>query len=266
MPKISKDKEEKNNIVSSKKTPTKKQTSVEKNIKKEDISSKTVSNAAKKEKKPTTAKKVESKKINKNSRKSDKNSETIAKSKKSTASKTTKVVKAKKVATSKSKKQTVSKKKIEILEYYDLPYRYNQTVVKLLAQTPTTLFVYWDISDSDRENLIKSYGEKFFEETKPVLIIHNETNNYSFEVDINDFANSWYLHIPDSKCVYNIELGRRPIYKQNIQNNINHTKTNYIYITSSNELEAPNDHILFDKLGDTVYFRNVKTNIIEGKK
>ena len=232
MPKISKDKEEKNNIVSSKKTPTKKQTSVEKNIKKEDISSKTVSNAAKKEKKPTTAKKVESKKINKNSRKSDKNSETIAKSKKSTASKTTKVVKAKKVATSKSKKQTVSKKKIEILEYYDLPYRYNQTVVKLLAQTPTTLFVYWDISDSDRENLIKSYGEKFFEETKPVLIIHNETNNYSFEVDINDFANSWYLHIPDSKCVYNIELGRRPIYKQNIQNNINHTKTNYIYITS----------------------------------
>ena len=157
-------------------------------------------------------------------------------------------------------------KKIEILEYYDLPYRYNQTVVKLLAQTPTTLFVYWDISDSDRENLIKSYGEKFFEETKPVLIIHNETNNYSFEVDINDFANSWYLHIPDSKCVYNIELGRRPIYKQNIQNNINHTKTNYIYITSSNELEAPNDHILFDKLGDTVYFRNVKTNIIEGKK
>ena len=34
MPKISKDKEEKNNIVSSKKTPIKKQTSVEKNIKK----------------------------------------------------------------------------------------------------------------------------------------------------------------------------------------------------------------------------------------
>ena len=139
MPKISKDKEEKNNIVSSKKTPTKKQTSVEKNIKKEDISSKTVSNAAKKEKKPTTAKKVESKKINKNSRKSDKNSETIAKSKKSTASKTTKVVKAKKVATSKSKKQTVSKKKIEILEYYDLPYRYNQTVVKLLVCSISTI-------------------------------------------------------------------------------------------------------------------------------
>ena len=43
-----------------------------------------------------------------------------------------------------------TKKKVEIVEYYDLPYRYNQTVVKVLAQTPNTLFVYWDISDDDR--------------------------------------------------------------------------------------------------------------------
>ena len=33
---------------------------------------------------------------------------------------------------------------------------------------------------------------------------------YSFEVDINDFANSWYLNIEDAKCEYTIELGRRP--------------------------------------------------------
>ena len=38
-------------------------------------------------------------------------------------------------------------------EYYDLPYRYNKTVVKILAQTPTNLFVYWEISDDDREKL-----------------------------------------------------------------------------------------------------------------
>ena len=71
-------------------------------------------------------------------------------------------------------------KKINILEYYDLPYRYNQTVVKVLAQTPTTLFIYWDISDEDRNNFVKQYGENFFNDTKPVLIIHNKTMNYSF--------------------------------------------------------------------------------------
>ena len=80
------------------------------------------------------------------------------------------------------------------MEYYDLPYRYNQTVIRVLAQTPSTLFIYWDISDKDRKNFEKQYGENFFQETKPVLIVHNDTLGYSFEVEINDFANSWYLH------------------------------------------------------------------------
>lgn len=84
--------------------------------------------------------------------------------------------------------------KVNIVEYYDLPYRYNQTVVKILAQTPNILFVYWDISDTDRNNFISQYGENFFNNTIPVLLIINKTMNYSYEIQINDFANSWYLH------------------------------------------------------------------------
>ena len=105
----------------------------------------------------------------------------------------------KKATTTKNKKTTNSKTKKETfinnLEYYDLPYRYNQTIVKILAQTPNTLFIYWDISDTDRKNLETNYGNNFFEASNPVLIIHNETKNYTFEIEINDFANSWYLHL-----------------------------------------------------------------------
>ena len=101
---------------------------------------------------------------------------------KSTAKKATTTRKA----TGKTKKQ---EQFVDIVEYYDLPYRYNETVVKILYQTPNTLFVYWDISDKDRENYIKQYGENFFNITRPVLIIHNITMNYSFEVPIDDFAN-----------------------------------------------------------------------------
>ena len=144
-----------------------------------------------------------------------------------------------------------------VLEYYDLPYRYNQTVVKVLAQTPTTLFVYWDISDIDRENYKKQYGENFFEVTKPVLNIFNETMNYHFEVDINDFANCWYLNVNDSKCKYKIELGRRPIHTSV---SIPSVSNNYVPITSSNVIEAPNDHILIDQKQEMIYFKNVKTN------
>ena len=167
----------------------------------------------------------------------------------------TKKTTAKKVKTATAKKSTAKVKKtpVDIVEYYDLPYRYNQTVVKVLAQTPTNLFIYWDISDKDRENYKKEYGDNFFETTKPVLIIHNDTLGYSFEVDINDFANSWYLQVNDAKCDYRIELGRRPFaYNEKIN-------TDYIYVSTSNEIEAPNDRILFNKEQQMVYFKNVKT-------
>lgn len=195
-------------------------------------------------------------------------SKTISSTKKTSAKKTSqkkatkldnKTLATKKVSTSKkastsTKKKTRQKKEIAIMEYYDLPYKYNQTMVKVLAQTPTALFIYWEISASDIENYKKEYGEKFFETTKPVLIVHNTTLNYSFEVEINDFANSWYLHIDNSKSEYTIELGRRPIhYTENL-------KTYYIYFASSNKIEVPNDHILFNPLPQKITFKNVKTN------
>lgn len=217
------------------------------------------------EKKEPTTSKTKSTTSTKATPQTEKKSKTTTKSqakKTNTDKKTTKST-SKKSTTSKTTKKN-TKTKVEILEYYDLPYRYNQTIVKILAQTPNTLFVYLDISDEDKQNLVNHYGNEFFKQTKPVLIIHNETNNYSFEVDINDFANSWYLHISDSKCIYNIELGRKYINKNNYS--VTSSNQDYIYITSSNKLESPNDHILFNSLGDTVYFRNVKTNIVEGKK
>lgn len=172
--------------------------------------------------------------------------------KKNTTKNSKKTTKTTKTRTTSPKKK--SQPKNPIIEYYDLPQKYNQTVVKILAQTPQTLFIYWEISDDDLENYKKLYGENFFETTKPVLIVHNDTLNYSFEVEINDFANSWYLHINDSKSNYSVELGRRPFIKNN------NIKSDYIHISSSNKIESPNDHILFNNSQKMLYFRNVKTN------
>lgn len=203
-------------------------------------------------------------KINENS-KSSKSIKSVNKkeksSKKTTPSKVSKSSSAKKMSASTKKKTSTNNVEIindekipNIVEYYDLPYRYNQTVVKVLAQTPTNLFIYWDISDEDREQYVKEYGENFFETTKPVLIVYNDTLNYHFEVEINDFANSWYLHVNDSKCDYHVELGRRPFaFNENI-------KKDYIPITVSNKIESPNDRILLTLQPKTVSFRNLKTN------
>lgn len=211
-------------------------------VTKEVITNKAVSDTAKNVKKSTKSKSVNKKDV-------------VAK--KNTSTSVKKATTTSKKAVSKRN----SKAKIEIVEYYDLPYRYNQTIVKVLYQTPSTLFIYWDISDIDRNNFINKFGENFFNETKPVLIIYNDTLHYSFEIEIDDFANSWYLHINDSNCKYRVELGRRP---KQYNNNVS-IPNNYLPITDSNEIEAPNDHVLFDKNLKTVYFKDVKTNIITQK-
>ena len=194
--------------------------------------------------------------------------------KEKTAKKTTNKLKKAVTSTTPKTKSTAKKKAVtkkvktttplaEVVEYYDLPYRYNETIVKILYQSPETLFVYWDIADSDRENYIKQYGKNFFNITRPVLIVHNDTMGYSFEIPINDFANSWYLHINDSKCNYRIELGRRPNYynaevTKEIQEKIH---TDYIYVSTSNEIESPNDHVLFNtNENNTIKVRNVKSH------
>ncbi len=230
--------------------------------KSENLSSKTSTATKTTTKKTTTSKTkntvAESKKSNSTKKVSSK--KTPSKKVVNSKTKSNKKSTTSKVAKAKTTKATTKSKKIQILEafeYYDLPYRYNQTIVKILAQTPKTLFVYWDISDKDRENYIKQYGENFFNDTKPVLIVHNETMNYSFEIEINDFANCWYFNINDEKCKYSVELGRRPKEKHN--NYISITN-NYLYIASSNNIESPNGHILFEKEQNTIFYKNVKTN------
>ncbi|MCI8547142.1 MAG: DUF4912 domain-containing protein [Clostridia bacterium] len=176
-----------------------------------------------------------------------------------------KVVKIPSLAT---KRKSTSKKVkeeekdfVNILEYYDLPYRYNETVVKILAQTPKILFVYWDVSDNDREKYKEKYGEYFFNDTYPVLIVRNKTFNYYQEVEINDFANSWYISINDSRSEYSVELGRR--FKEYAKRNeiMPHKEdvNSLIHVTESNNLVMPNDRVLLNELQPQVKYRNVKT-------
>lgn len=205
--------------------------------------------------------------------------------KKATTKKTTqtkkddKKVKLEKILKPKKKtlaKKTVAKKTVEktyLPEYYDLPYRYNDTIVKILYQTPKRIFVYWDVSDQDRQRYINAFGEDFFEKTYPVLLVHNEELNYTFEVQINDFANSWYLDINDPKTKYVVQLGRKfkeiqreQINYQVVQDEKINLQNDFIYIADSNKLEIPNDRILFEKVPKKIIFRNVKTGEVVEKE
>lgn len=252
--------------------------------KKEEVSAKEV------EKIPREKVKKESKITTKTKTSSAKNKKDISISKTKSSKSSYKNKNTKSVKNTSLKKTKKNAEPVTVLEQYELPFRYNETIVKILYQTPNTLFVYWDISDKDRENYIKQFGEDFFNITYPVLIVHNDTMNYSFEVIINDFANSWYLRVNDSKCHYRVELGRKLINHfdvnkqeeitvdnaeniteenkaQIIKERINHLKNirekfknDYLFVSSSNAIELPNDHILFKtNENNTIKYRNIKT-------
>ena len=207
--------------------------------------------------KKSTAKKATTSKTS--AKKTTKTAEKKTTTKKASATKTTaKKATTKKTSTTKKSTRKASKKAeepIQVLEYYDLPYKYGNTIVKLLAQTPKTLFVYWEISDKDINNFKKQYGEDFFNVTKPILIVHNLTLNKTTEVEINDFANCWYLTTEDADCKFDIELARKFI-----SNNSKKAESEYLSVAKSNDLQSPNDHIMFEHLSSEVTFKNYKTN------
>jgi len=167
-------------------------------------------------------------------------------------------------------------------EYFDLPYRYNETIVKLLAQTPKRLFVYWDISDNDRKICIEHFGEDFFYQTVPFLKITNETQNYTFEVEVNDFANSWYININDDNCKYSIELYRKfrnndltveiqssiQDFNKKLSKTVSHAyaNNNYIFIASSNQMDVPAGKPFAVTYPRTITYKNIKTNELSYKE
>lgn len=159
-----------------------------------------------------------------------------------------------------------------LLEYYDLPFRYNETVVKILAQTPRRLFVYWDVADKDKQTYLNAFGDHFFEDTYPVLLVHNDNKNYTSEIPINDFANSWYLDISNPRDKYTIQLGRKfksytkPQINPEIEETNFRLSNDYLFIAMSNKLEVPNDHVLFEEFKPFVTYRNVRTYAEETKK
>lgn len=243
---------------------------------------------AKAEKEEKTVKKTKTVKAEKEEKPKKSKAVKEEKSKKEKVKKTTKAAKANSKKTVAKKSSAKTKKAVaklpsiemdlddnldediepvfeDIVEYYDLPYGYNNTVVKVLYQDPTTLFVYWEVSENDVDHFKKEFGDNFFYITRPVLIVHNNTQNYSFEVAINDFANNWYIHVDDAKCQYSVKLARIPSQSDVIYDYDNNRNTDFVEVSNSNIIEMPNDHVLFYNNGQKLYFKNIKTNAVSEK-
>ncbi|MBQ9267666.1 MAG: DUF4912 domain-containing protein [Clostridia bacterium] len=127
-------------------------------------------------------------------------------------------------------------------EYYELPIKYDETVVRLLVQSPKRMYVYWDISDQT----IQEFSKKYFDYAKstPILRIINLTKNYFYDIPIDPFANNYYIDVEDENCEYEVELGRTF-----------HDKFADIYM--SNHVTIPNSTPLpFENENEEILFKN----------
>lgn len=126
-------------------------------------------------------------------------------------------------------------------EYYELPSKYNKTVVRLLVQSPTRMFVFWEVSDESIKNF-NAHNAKY-SDSVPILKIKNMTMNYSYDMEIDPFTNNYYIEVKDPDCVYEVELGRK-------------YKNDFINIYTSNTAKIPRSSPVPIGLSEEVIYRN----------
>jgi hypothetical protein len=97
----------------------------------------------------------------------------------------------------------------------DIPDSYNETYMRAMARDPQWLFSYWEISEGTRKDLRAKMGENAFASAKRIMRLIDVTDiNYDgsnaeryVDIEINEFANNWYVQVPESGRSYVLELG-----------------------------------------------------------
>ncbi len=126
-------------------------------------------------------------------------------------------------------------------EYYELPTKYNETVVRLLVQSPTRMYVYWEVADKTIGGFLAKNVD--YNSSKPILKIYNTTMNYSYEIEIDPFTTNYYIEVKDADCQYRVELGRK-------------CNNQFYSIYQSNDVKIPRSAPLPNKESEEIIYRN----------
>ncbi len=97
----------------------------------------------------------------------------------------------------------------------DIPDSYNETYLRAIPRDPQWMFVFWELSEQCRNDLRVKMGAEGYGTAKRVLRLIDVTDNsydgsnpqrYT-DIEINEFANNWYVQVPESNHTYLLEIG-----------------------------------------------------------
>lgn len=94
----------------------------------------------------------------------------------------------------------------------ELPAGYGDTRIVALPRDPYWLYAYWEISSATRSTLERQYGQSFFQRSRPVIKVRGQETDSRivdiFDLEINDYADNWYIKVPFPDRTYILDLGR----------------------------------------------------------
>uniref|UniRef100_A0A7C2EJF8 DUF4912 domain-containing protein n=1 Tax=Ammonifex degensii TaxID=42838 RepID=A0A7C2EJF8_9THEO len=98
----------------------------------------------------------------------------------------------------------------------ELPRRYGEDRLVLLARDPYWLFAYWEISATKQEEFSTRYGPEIWQSSRPLLRLYDVTgvefqgNNANTYVDIaiNEESDNWYIEVGQPNRAFCVDLGR----------------------------------------------------------
>ncbi|MEG6616483.1 DUF4912 domain-containing protein [Peptococcaceae bacterium 1198_IL3148] len=98
----------------------------------------------------------------------------------------------------------------------ELPHIYNHDTLVLMARDPNWLYAYWEITATKQQQFVQQYGSSA--NYQPVLRVYDISNIDNFDgtnahhyqdVEINDYANNWYLKVDGPARTYCVDYGYR---------------------------------------------------------
>jgi len=112
------------------------------------------------------------------------------------------------------RKEQIINNMIAKWELYD---EYGADRLVLLVRDPYWIFAYWEITPEKNQNAWFSIPEPERHNARKVLRVYDVTGidfngfnaNSSFDIELNDWANNWYINVPASGCSYCADIGIR---------------------------------------------------------
>ena len=108
---------------------------------------------------------------------------------------------------------SVVERKTEIVpQITDLPTSYGDTKIVLLPRDPWWCFAYWEIGEQTKHEILSLYGEnvkyviRVYEVTNVINFDGKNANKY-FDIEINPFANNWYINVGEPNRSWCVDLG-----------------------------------------------------------